>query len=216
MKTAADELRDRFDCWLRGELPTDAAAALLSVAASDPVLATEVAAYQDLLAQLRALPPAIAPEVDLWPGIASQLQASRARESRQRFRRRIAALAAAILLTVIAFAAWRTNRKQPVDARLEAVPVAAFSLAAYAKTDQTLGTIRDELRRAIEARQEKLPPETRALVFDNLRTIDRAIAEIEAALHAVPADPELARTYIAYRERQIDLLRQANRIAARL
>jgi hypothetical protein len=90
------------------------------------------------------------------------------------------------------------------------------SLAAYAEIDRTLSSIRDDLRRSIDAHQERLPPETRALVFENLRTIDRAITEIEAALEGAPAGSELARTYIAYREREIDLLRQANRLVARL
>jgi hypothetical protein len=91
-----------------------------------------------------------------------------------------------------------------------------FTAAAYAETDRALSEIRDELRRAIESRQDRLPPETRALVFENLRTIDRAIGEIESALRGAPADAELVRTYVIYRERQIDLLRQANRMVARL
>ena len=91
-----------------------------------------------------------------------------------------------------------------------------MSLAAYAEIDRTLGEIRRDLERSIAARQDKLPPETRALVFENLRTIDRAIAEIEAALGGAPGNAELTRTYIDYRERQINLLRQANQLASRL
>ena len=68
----------------------------------------------------------------------------------------------------------------------------------------------------ISVEKNRLPAETRALVFENLATIDRAIAEIEKALAAEPANAALGRTYIAYREREIDLLRQANRTAARL
>ena len=90
------------------------------------------------------------------------------------------------------------------------------ALAAYAETDRQLAALRVELRLAIEAQQHRLPPETRALVFDNLETIERALAEIEAALLAAPGDGDLARTYIAYRQREIAVLRQANAMAARL
>jgi hypothetical protein len=90
------------------------------------------------------------------------------------------------------------------------------ALAAYAETDRELAVLRAELRAAIEARQDRLPPETRALVFANLETIEAALAEIEAALAAAPGDGELARTYIDYRQREIALLRRANTLAARL
>jgi hypothetical protein len=109
--------------------------------------------------------------------------------------------------------------RRPAEPELTAPVLVATGVvgrSAYAETDQALAAIRDDLRRSIEARQDKLPPGTRALVFANLRTIDRAIAEIAAALRQRPADPELARTYIAYRKNQIELLRQANRMAARL
>jgi hypothetical protein len=217
-----NDLRSRLDSWLRGELAPEEAAAFLRAAAAEPALASEVAAYEELLAGIRALPESVPPEVDLWPGISARVRASRARDSRRRLPRAAVALAASLVVAVLALVAWQARRDPPSEARLPAespvAPVEAggVALAAYAATDETLGAICDELRRAIEARQEKLPPETRALVFENLRTIDRALAEIEAALAAAPADPELSRTYITYRQREIDLLRQANRMAARL
>ena len=90
------------------------------------------------------------------------------------------------------------------------------ALAAYAETDRELAALGAELRRTIEAQQERLPPATRQIVFDNLATIERALAEIEAALAGAPGDVELARTYIEYRQREIAVLRRANAMAARL
>ena len=94
--------------------------------------------------------------------------------------------------------------------------LAAPALAAYAETDRQLAALGAELRRTIEARQERLPPATRQIVFDNLATIERALAEIETALAGSPGDVELARTYIEYRQREISVLRRANAMAARL
>ena len=95
-------------------------------------------------------------------------------------------------------------------------PADSVARTAYAATGRELDFVRDELRRAIVERRDSLPPETRRLVFDSLETIERAIGEIEAALAAAPTDPELARTYVSYRQREIDLLRHANRLASRL
>ena len=97
-----------------------------------------------------------------------------------------------------------------------AIVPAAIERTVYSASEATLDGVRRQLESEIEARKDRLPPETRALVFENLRTIDRALAEIEAALAASPGDADLARTAMSYRQRQIDLLRQANRVASRL
>jgi hypothetical protein len=110
------------------------------------------------------------------------------------------------------------HRRPPAAAPppLAAPSSAGPALAAYAETDRQLAVLRIELRRTIEAQQDRLPPATRDIVFENLATIDRALTEIEAALAAAPGDGELARTYIEYRQREIAVLRRANAMAARL
>lgn len=173
-----------------------------------------------LLAALRELPREIEPERDLLPGVRGRIAARRFAG-----RSRLAGLAAALLLA--AGGAWLATREArgpaspapmaaTVDVPPVAVPVSAVRRSAYSAPDQALEEIRVRLRQEIEAKQDKLPPATRALVFENLATIDRAIAEIAKALDAEPGNTELSRTYIQYREREIDLLRQANRAAARL
>ncbi|MEO8274936.1 MAG: hypothetical protein ABI639_01880 [Thermoanaerobaculia bacterium] len=184
---------------------------------------------REIVARLQALPREIAPTSDLWPEIAARIRTPSRATSRPSPSRQWLALAAMLLLGILStlgVVRWRSQRGGPLGAGSSvavpslqpAIPASSsgITLAAYAETDRTLAAIRDELRRAIDERKDKLPSATRALVFENLRTIDRAIAEIETALAAAPADPELSRTYITYRQRQIDLLRQANRMAARL
>ncbi len=48
------------------------------------------------------------------------------------------------------------------------------AFAACAETDRALARIGEELRREVEAITHELPPETRAMAFDNLGTIDRS------------------------------------------
>ena len=179
-------------------------------AIEDPILAEALA----------DLPREIEPEHDLLPGVRGRIAARRyARVSR------LAGLAAALLL--VAGGAWlaRSGAKapEPAMAHVEAappapavVPASAVRRSAYSAPDLALEEIRLRLRQEIEAKQDKLPPATRALVFENLATIDRAIAEIEKALESEPGNSDLGRTYIAYREREIGLLLQANRTVARL
>ena len=152
---------------------------------------------------LRALARPIEPNRDLWPAIARQVRSSRP-PGRGPW---IARLAAGLFVAVGAVLLFRL---------LGPAAPAAMVETAYAETDRALVSIRDELRVVVERQAQDLSPETRQLVFDNLQTIEQAIAEIEAALAKEPTNPELGRTVIAYRQRQIDLLRQVNRAAARL
>ena len=178
-----------------------------------------------LVTRLRALSASVEPERDLWPAIAARTVGSEPGSRRAvRPARPTRWLALAAGLLAAAGIGWTIGaRLSPapvvVEVPVERVePAAATGVAAtaYAATGRELDAIRDELRRAIESQRAALPPETRQLVFDNLATIDRAIAEIESALAAAPADADLAKTYVVYRQREIDLLRQANRLAARL
>jgi hypothetical protein len=219
---------------------------LATASADDGALRDELAAHRALREQVRALPRELAPGRDLWPEIASRVGAADVEHggaagafwertvSVPRWAALAALLAVAVGVGLLVGYERAFSDMAPVAvsspvppsgvapaANGRTDPVLAASgagraLAAYAETDRELATIREELWRSIEARQAKLPPETRAVVFENLRTIERAIDEIEAALAATPADQELARTYIAYRERQIAVLRQANELAARL
>jgi hypothetical protein len=219
---------DPLDDWLAGDLApgSDEERALLAAASpDDAALRAELAAHRQIRSEVRSLEVELVPDRDLWPQIAGRIGAPRAARRRGGFWARPlaiprwAALAALLAVAVgagVLLRLQRTAGELPPRVAASPAPPPPVVLAAYAKTDRQLDAIRDDLWRSIEARQAKLPPETRAVVFANLRTIERAIAEIETALAASPADAELGRTYVAYRERQIAVLRQANELAARL
>lgn len=215
MNTPRPNTRAALDAWLRGELDAEAERAFLAAAEEDQELRREVAEYRELIGQVRGLPPEIEPERDLWPGIAARIPTGRRRPWPW-------ALAASLLvaagLALIARQGGLAPEIQAPPAAPATAPPALSPMArsAYAQTDQALAEIRLQLRRTVAEREAELPESTRRLLHENLDTIERAIAEIEAALAERPQSPELARTYIAYRQRQIDLLRQVNRAAARL
>ncbi|HEX4953462.1 MAG TPA: hypothetical protein VF017_08725 [Thermoanaerobaculia bacterium] len=210
--------------WLRGELDEDGWPELLAAAREDPELEQELAGYQRVLAGLEALPAALEPQRDLWPEIEARLESRVGHGAGSRaLGRWPLALAASVLLAVGLFALLRPGdpgRPGEETGPLTSTPVAATPASnvpsAYLETDAALTAILLELRERLEARPDALPVETRRKVFDNLATIERAITEIETALGQEPGNAELARTYVRYRLRQIDLLRQANRALARL
>jgi anti-sigma factor RsiW len=225
-----DRAEERLERWLAGEASADDERALAAEAAADPALAAELSAHREVAARLRALPRELAPARDLFPEIARRTQSATGvgpLRSAALFpplpRAAVRLALAASLLAALALG-WSLRAKieprtvvvETTAPRAAAPPAPSVARTAYAATGREFDAIRDELRRAIDQRRDSLPPETRRLVFESLETIERAIGEIEAALAAAPTDPELARTYISYRQREIDLLRQANRLAARL
>jgi len=203
-----------FDRWLAGDATPEDERHLRAAAADDPELAAELERYRELSEQLRELPTEEAPGHDLWPGVAARIRRSRRRT-------RLRGAVAAGLVAAAAGVAYVATRPAPAPAPVAehptvAPPEAVLQRTAFAATETELERLRIELRRAIEARRDALPPATREDVFRNLATIERAIADLEAALGRSPGDAVLARTYIRYRERELDLLRRANQAAARL
>jgi hypothetical protein len=228
MTTGPDRSKELLARWLEGDATSDEVAALEAAAAADAALAAELEAHREIVARLRALPRELPPARDLFPGIARRTYGAGARRRRgaalfrplPKSALRLALAASLLAALAVGWGLRARVTQAPVVVEVAAPratpPAASVARTAYAATGRELDAIRDELRRSIEARRDSLPPETRRLVFDNLATIERAIGEIEAALAAAPSDAVLARAYVAYRERQIDLLRQANRLAARL
>ncbi|MDQ2891186.1 MAG: hypothetical protein M3R65_11650 [Gemmatimonadota bacterium] len=65
-----------------------------------------------------------------------------------------------------------------------------------------------ELLADLEMRRSTLRPETSASIDSNLKVIDQAIAEVEAASARDPSNAALKQLLAVSRERKIELLRQ--------
>lgn len=202
-----------LEAWRRGELDEEQSRRFVEEARASGELRVEVERHERLLAALAELPRELEPERDLWPEIAAR---TLARRPARPYRWLAAGLAAGALIALgaLRWAEWGAAPPEVTAAR--PTPSAPSALAHFSETDAELARIREELRLEVGRLSAALPPATRELVFANLATIDRAIEEIEAALAERPGDAALARTYIGYRQRQIDLLRRVNRAASRL
>lgn len=89
---------------------------------------------------------------------------------------------------------------------------ASAALAQIRALEGASGRDIAELSAALQARRTRLAPETVRVIEENLRTIDRAIQEAQAALAADPGNQRPAHTILAMYMRKIDLLQQAVRL----
>lgn len=198
-----DRLQDLFD----GVLPPDEEEAVaLHLHGCDAC-----GAAWDGMTALRAaaadLPSGLAPDHDLWPGIADRLEAADAK-SRDDGRRRPrldlgrlgwAAAAAAALIVLMAGPLWRED---PAS-------------GPYAELAAGYDTVRGDCRDGLASRGDEMPDETRTAVDEGLSLIDQAIRETQHALDKASAAPEQAGRLVAGYHRKLDLLENLARLANR-
>lgn len=185
-----------------------------------------------LLDHAAALPDEILPERDLWAGIAPRLQA-RAPETvpaeqpgtEVRTLRRprplpwwmLAAAAVALVVGSSMATLELASRRGGEIATLPperaapppAVAAAPTALVAFRPAEREYEQAIDDLHTVLEARRAGLDPATVAVLEENLRVIDRAIAESRAALDADPASRELTRMLADAYNAKLGVLRRA-------
>jgi len=175
---------------------------------SDPQLAA-------LLSRARSLPREVEPGRDLWSGIENRIaQQSEPVPGRPEgwtarcgfaslFPRPVAALAlAAVLVTTTALVStWLAQQPAapPSDAEVALI-------AAELRQRDGVADVHESLVAILDARRGDLPAETMAALEDNLRSIDRAIAEIHLALESNPDHPSLSFLLAEAYRREADLL----------
>jgi len=127
------------------------------------------------------------------------------------------AAAAAVLITVTSAVTTWIVRQSENDAATTVATTSVSGEAAFAEyTDveaQYASAIAD-LSAAVEAERDNLPPETVALIEENLRIIDEAIRESMAALRSSPRSLPLQQALVTSYERKLDFLRQAAALTA--
>jgi len=218
------EFKMRLDEFLDGELPRTEATTVEEHAASCAACNNELGESRRILEEAAGLARSVKPAGDLWPGIAARLE-PRSNVAEGRFGRRlgpwvaIAAMVVVVVGTVVI--AYTVGRQQarPVVVQRQAAPLAVPARVeggSAAAVEAEFLEARDELMSALEQRQGTLSPETLEVVWDNMRVIDAAIERITAALDEDPGNLMLASQLTTVYQRQIRLLRRANRLPAQV
>jgi len=186
-----------------------------------------------LRAEARALPREMQPSRDLWQGIAARMESGSPSDGAIPIRRKAAsrisrtstwtALAAAAGILVALTAATLQLMNRPGDAPMAAAPIIdapaesrpLTALAAFEPTEQEYLVALADLEQVYEARRSSLSPETVAVIDQNLRIIDAAIADIRAALEAESTNVELPFLLSGVYRSKVDLLDATTRLRSR-
>ncbi|HKJ92254.1 MAG TPA: zf-HC2 domain-containing protein [Longimicrobiales bacterium] len=227
----SDRWTDRLSEYVDGELAPEERAALERHLAGCGECTATLAELRAVLARAAALEDR-APDVDLWPGIAARLEpravltradtggsvidmAQRRPAARRRFAFTLPQLAAAavvlMLLTGVGVWAAVTGLRQPAVpvASAAAAPIAPGGAVQFASYEATVRG----LERELEARRSQLDTVTVRVVEENLKIIDRAIADARAALAADPSSAYLSTSLARAMQQKVDLLRRATALA---
>lgn len=190
-----DDIRARMDDYLDGQLPPAERAAVAAHLAGCATCRQEADALDGLLREARTLPRSLTPPRELWTGIEQRLAPAPAAFRRPRGLPAWAGLAAGLALMLLG-AALATLWLQRGGGSF-----------AEARARYTAATA--ELAQQLSDRPGTLSPDTRAVVERNLRIVDQAIGEAEAALTADQGNPALEQMLLARYEQRLGLLRRA-------
>lgn len=186
-----------------------------------------------LLACAAALPREIEPARDLWPGIERRLQPRGARRLgwRSPFSGRVdaaqtpaprwlmPALAAAAALLALATLLPRAGRAPDAPgatAREVTLRGGTAGGLDVAQAEAEYARATAELMEALQARRAALPPATAAGVDENLRTIDKALADIRVALAQDPNNTRLAGLLSSTHRSKVELLQRLVKLSTQL
>ena len=184
---------------------------------------------EHVLARARVLPE-IAPDVDLWPGIAARVAAFAreaddlpARGARRSFMRGITLSWPQLVaagLTLIALSggtAWymgRSMRGGAVVASGNRPTLTTNASLAPAHVDPVYAAEVADLEKVLTERRGELDPETVRTIESNLKIIDLATMQARKALAADPANPYLKEYLSKTMSRKVELLKQATEYAS--
>jgi putative zinc finger protein len=220
---SCDAVLSKLDEHVDGSLPREEEAALTLHLAACSACREEERRLRELLAAARALPQAIAPGRDLWPGIEARLGGEGAvvplRRSPVRLARLPAWLAAAAILAAAAGLSLYLLRSGvgavPEPGGASAIVITGGVPSDLREVAAEFRGARREMRSVLDEHRETLSPATVATVEENLRIIDAAVGQIEAALARDPGNQELRQMLAATRHQETAMLRQVTRAAAR-
>lgn len=206
-----DELRQKLNDYVDGELSEEEQLAIETLLESHAEAREEVAFLQQLANEAFALPKVMAPQRDLWAGVADGLVREDVPQPASPWTRWARLAAAAVLLVAASSAVTVVYMKQsmdvPVVVHKSAKPTPA-ALAAFEATEQSYSTAIAQLTETLHQRRDTLAPETVAAIEANLKVIDEAIRASRVALDADPNNQASVHTILAMYKRKVDLLQQ--------
>ena len=210
-----DETRERLDDYVDGQLQASDRQRVEEHLLGCAGCRAEERGLRALLAQAAALPPAVAPPMDLWPGIERRIRVS----GTGTWLRYLAAAACVALALAGALVARSTS--PPAGSGVAGNTGVPGTLQPAALEAVDVEQVERDYERAasallvkMRAQQGRMPPETVAQVEESLRTIDAALDQIRAALKQRPAEPALHLMLTATHRKKVEVLRRVVEVGA--
>lgn len=208
-----DTARSLMSEWIDDELPERRRREVESHLAECTDCRDAEAELRELLARVAALPRAVEPARDLWPGILGGIESQKVVRPRFGNHRGLWLAAAALLLVIASSGLTAVWMRSAVV--LEGDPSAAVNTVAWEQfraAETEYDRVTDELLAALDGRRDELAPETIEIVESNLALIDEAIREARTALERDPANAGLATTLTDIYRKRVDFLQAMNRL----
>jgi anti-sigma factor RsiW len=212
----------RIDAYVDGRLDEASCGELETHLAACQACRDAVDDLRQVLAAAAALPRSIAPPRDLFPEIRSAVEArgSAGGRSRSGLPGTWLALAASLVLALTAGIVGismidRGGVKQPPVGKDSTVTLAANdAMAEFRAAEEEYLRATQQLIELLEARGGELPPETAAVLEENLETIDQAIEQVRLALVSDPHNARNGQVLTALHRQKLQLLRKASRLSS--
>lgn len=214
--------REKIDAWLDDDVDRAELDAFRAHLETCDECARHAAAARRVREAVAELPRTIEPDRDLWDGIRERVSvpAPVGRGARTP-RWAIASVAASVILAAtLAVVVLRdgggTSTAERPPAGQPDDPAAMAILASYDAAEDEFRETRDLLLAELESKRDQLDPETVEVVEDNLEIMNRAAAEIRAALQDDPENRMLRSMLLASYRKQVGLLKHFGEIPSDL
>lgn len=181
--------------------------------------------FEQLAAELSALPASLEPDRDMWPDLASRLEPRpevrrpvrmpvfRRIATHPAWRQAIAAglgLVAGAVLTYLSMSAISPGAASSSDGTEAQIRLASVGTQSGSIDQAEMQFLRakEELWLAVFERRGEMSPEAWEMVEQNLQILDGAVADLRAALADDPGNPALEKGILNNQRRSLDLLRE--------
>jgi len=201
-----ETVQSLLDHYVDGLLIGEEPALVARHLASCPDCARLANGLREMLKKAKALPRHIEPRRDLWPDIRGQIENESKRWHGFRYARTAVLAIAAAVLAILAGSLLMRGLPRPAETPLTVneapVRLQQEVLAVEAEYQQA----RRELVATMDQLPNRLAPETRTVIDQNLAIIDGAIQEIRTSLEKDPENVFLFDMLVAEQDRSLQLL----------
>ena len=222
---------DRVSDYVDGELDSAERALFEGRMAEDPELRSAVEEVEDVVTRAASLGP-IEPSRDLWGAIEARITAGPIRRDlrpqapapRPQILRRMTLIAAGLAVMVLSASAgwWLHDIGTPTPDHVAGIDQPSFSAPAvdgsaanFADQEDRLAESIQDLESILSEYGDRLDPDTREAIVENLLQIDSAIADAHRALENDPNSDFLHAHIADSMERKVRLLEDAARLASK-